>query len=137
VALGAGVPIVCAYLDHGGSCPDGLANASGLVGRNLTFHHFPAVNFTIDQPALSFTALESHLALDDLHASDPKRGFIRGGVVAEINMLVEQPLAFAFVGFPGYPQAPLGTRPQGLPAQVPARGRDRRRAGGPADGGET
>jgi choline dehydrogenase-like flavoprotein len=80
-----------------------LANGSGLVGRNLTFHHFPTVNFTIDEPARSFTALESHLALDDLHASDPRRGFIRGGVLAEINMLVKQPLAFAFIGYSGYP----------------------------------
>jgi choline dehydrogenase-like flavoprotein len=90
-------------MSRSGSFPHGLANASGLVGRNLTFHHFPAVNFTIDEPALSFTALESHLALDDLHASDPKRGFIRGGVVAEINMLVKQPLTFALLNLPGYP----------------------------------
>jgi choline dehydrogenase-like flavoprotein len=86
-----------------GSFPHGLANGSGLVGRNLTFHHFPGVNFTIAEPAMSFTGLETHAAIDDLHASDPKRGFIRGGVVAEFNMLVKQPLAYAFLGFPGYP----------------------------------
>jgi len=86
-----------------GSFPHGLANGSGLVGRNLTLHHAAAVNFTIDEPARSFAALETHVALDDLHASDPKRGFIRGGVVAEFNMLVKQPLAFAFMGYPGYP----------------------------------
>jgi len=83
-----------------GTFPHGLANGSGLVGRNLTFHHFPALTFTIDAPALSFTALESHGAFDDLHASDAKRGFIRGGVVAENNMLVKQPLAFALLGAP-------------------------------------
>jgi choline dehydrogenase-like flavoprotein len=86
-----------------GSFRHGLANGSGLVGRNLTYHHFPAVNFTIDEPALSFAGVESHVALDDLHASDPKRGFIRGGVVADFNMLMKQPLAYAFMGFPGYP----------------------------------
>ncbi len=86
-----------------GSFPHGLANNSGLVGRNLTFHHAAAVNFTIDEPARSFAALESHVAFDDLHASDPKRGFIRGGVVAEFNMLMKQPLSYAFLGLPGYP----------------------------------
>ncbi len=86
-----------------GSFPHGLANGSGLVGRNLTFHHAAAVNFTIDEPARSFAALETHVALDDLHASDARRGFIRGGVVAEFNMLVKQPLEFAILGLPGYP----------------------------------
>ncbi|HEY2385938.1 MAG TPA: GMC family oxidoreductase [Candidatus Binatia bacterium] len=90
-------------MSKSGSFPHGLANGSGLVGRNLTFHHAATVNFTIDVPALSFAALESHVALDDLHPSDAKRGFIRGGVVADFNMLVKQPLAYAFLGFPGYP----------------------------------
>ncbi len=92
-----------------GSFPRGLANGSGLVGRNLTFHHFPAFDFTIDEPALSFTGLETHLAIDDLHASDPKRGFIRGGVLAEFNMLVKQPLAFAFFSPPGPPKRSWGS----------------------------
>jgi len=90
-------------MSKSGSFPHGLANGSGLVGRNLTFHHAATVNFTIDAPSLSFAALETHVALDDLHPSDPKRGFIRGGVVADFNMLVKQPLAYAFLGFPGYP----------------------------------
>jgi choline dehydrogenase-like flavoprotein len=86
-----------------GAFPQGLANGSGLVGRNLTFHHGAAVNFFVDEPARSFAGLETHVAFDDLHASDPTRGFIRGGVVSEFNMLVKQPLAFALTGMPGYP----------------------------------
>jgi choline dehydrogenase-like flavoprotein len=81
----------------------GLANSSGLVGRNLTLHHIAAVGFTTDQAGRSFTGLHSHAAFDDLHASDPKRGFIRGGVVAEANSLTNQPLAFALVSHQGYP----------------------------------
>ena len=90
-------------MSKSGSFPHGLANGSGLVGRNLTFHHIAGVGLTIDEPARSFTGLESHVAIDDLHASDPKRGFIRGGVIAEANMPVKQPLAFVYFGFPGYP----------------------------------
>ena len=81
----------------------GLANSSGLVGRNLTLHHVAAVSFTIDAPSRSFTGLHSHAAFDDLHPSDPKRGFIRGGVVGEANSPVNQPLSFALVTHAGYP----------------------------------
>jgi len=85
------------------SFPQGLANSSGLVGRNLTYHHVGAVVFTIDEPARSFTGLHSHAAVDDLHPTDPKRGFIRGGVIGEANSPVNQPLSFALVSHAGYP----------------------------------
>lgn len=63
--------------------PDGLANGSGLVGRNLMFHIFSYVGFEL--PGLSKGALGPNgmLAVDDLHASDASRGFIRGAVMAE------------------------------------------------------
>ncbi len=86
-----------------GSFPHGLANSSGLVGHHLTLHHGAAVGFTIDEPARSYTGLHSHAAFDDLHPSDPKRGFIRGGVVAEANSITNQPLSFALVSYLGYP----------------------------------
>jgi choline dehydrogenase-like flavoprotein len=70
-------------MSKNGSFPQGLANSSGLVGRYLTLHHIAAVAFTIDETARSFTGLHSNVAFDDLHRSDAKRGFIRGGVVGE------------------------------------------------------
>ncbi len=89
-----------------GTFPQGLANSSGLVGRNLTYHHFLSVAFTIDEPAHGFTGLATHAAIDDLHASDPRRGFIRGGIVAESNVWDNQPLVYALHNHSGYP----GTR---------------------------
>ena len=86
-----------------GSFRHGLANSSGLVGRNLTLHHIAAVAFTTDEPSRGFTGLHSHAAFDDLHPSDPKRGFIRGGVVGEANSPTNQPLSFGLVTYPGYP----------------------------------
>jgi choline dehydrogenase-like flavoprotein len=86
-----------------GSFPQGLANSSGLVGHNLTLHHIAAVAFTIDASTRGVTGLHSHAAFDDLHASDPKRGFIRGGVVGEANSPTTQPLSFALVTHIGYP----------------------------------
>ncbi len=78
-----------------GKHPQGLANSSGLVGHNLTLHHIAAVGFTVDEPARSSTGLHTHIAFDDFHASDAKRGFIRGGVVGEANSAVNQPLMYA------------------------------------------
>jgi choline dehydrogenase-like flavoprotein len=86
-----------------GSSRHGLANSSGLVGRNLTLHHIAAVAFTIDEQARGYTGLHSHAAFDDLHPSDPKRGFIRGGVVGEANSPTNQPLSFGLVTHVGYP----------------------------------
>lgn len=83
--------------------PQGLANSSGLVGRNLMFHHGVGVAFTIDKPAFSYTGLETHAAIDDFHPSEPKRGFIRGGVVVEANFPARQPLLYGLMGHTGFP----------------------------------
>ena len=60
--------------------PHGLANGSGLVGRNLQFHHHPAAVGIFDEDLRGYTGFEAMAAIDDLHPSDPKRGFIHGGV---------------------------------------------------------
>jgi choline dehydrogenase-like flavoprotein len=80
-----------------GSFPQGLANGSGQVGRNLTFHHHPSALATFEEDLRAYTGFETHGAIDDLHASDPKRGFIRGGVVAELNTFTHQPIAYSLV----------------------------------------
>ena len=75
--------------------PNGLANGSGEVGRNYMFHHHPVAMGVLDEDARAYTGFEAQTAIDDLYASDAKRGFIRGGVVAEINTMTHQPIAFA------------------------------------------
>ncbi len=86
------------------SFPQGLANSSGQVGRNLTFHHFVAVHGVMDRPTQHYTGVEAQVAIDDLHPSDARRGFIRGGVITEGNPVVKQPLAYALWALPGHPQ---------------------------------
>jgi choline dehydrogenase-like flavoprotein len=88
-------------MSKSGRFPQGLANSSGQVGHHLTLHHVGAVVFTIDEPARASTGLHSHIAFDDFHPSDPKRGFIRGGVVGEANSPVNQPLMFALTTHQG------------------------------------
>jgi len=82
-------------LSSSSAFPQGLANGSGLVGRNLQFHHHPAAIGVFDEDLRGYTGFEAFTAIDDLHPSDAKRGFIRGGVVAEVNTFTHQPIAFA------------------------------------------
>jgi choline dehydrogenase-like flavoprotein len=101
-----GSPLVLLH-STSGRFREGLANSSGLVGRHLTFHHHAAARLLLDEPALGVTGIEVYRAIDDWHASDPKRGFIRGGVVAEINSFTRQPIGYAMTsqGDPGLARA--------------------------------
>jgi len=92
-------------MSKSGSFPQGLANSSGLVGKNLTFHIVPAVGFTIDEPALGVTGINGHVAVDDLHPSDAKRGFIRGGVIGEPNAGTATPMFYWALAGAGAPMA--------------------------------
>ena len=71
---------------------DGIGNGSGLVGKNLQFHHFPSAVAVFDEDMRGYTGFEGHVAFDDLHPSDSRRGFIRGGVVIEANVFHHQPI---------------------------------------------
>ncbi|MGH0035813.1 MAG: GMC family oxidoreductase [Myxococcota bacterium] len=90
-----------------GAFPHGLANSSGLVGRHLMLHHHAVVRFRTSEPTRSVTGIEAYRAVDDWHPSDASRGFVRGGVVAEVNSFTRQPLVFAFGadGLPGLERA--------------------------------
>ncbi len=63
--------------------PAGLANGSGLVGRNLMFHIFSYVGFELPEESFGAFGPAGMLSIDDFHASNAKRGFIRGAVVSE------------------------------------------------------
>jgi len=107
----AGGPVGTAHLlltSKSSSFPRGLANSSDQVGRNLTLHTGPSVSFVVDEPARGFTGLETHTGLDDWHASDARRGFIRGGVVADFNMTTKQPIMYATLGSDGNAEAKRG-----------------------------
>ena len=112
----------------------GSPTRAGSSGANLTFHLHAGAVFLMDGPARGYTGFEAQTAIDDLHPSDPKRGFIRGGVIAELNTINHQPLGWAF-NADGYPQlgARLGRAAQALPARLPALGRGGEHPRRPAD----
>jgi len=108
-------------LSTSGAFPQGLANGSGLVGRNLQFHHHPAAIGIFDEDLRGYTGFEAFTAIDDLHPSDSERGFIRGGVVAELNTFTHQPIAYSLLIEPALRGgergwgAPLKERLRGFP----------------------
>lgn len=60
--------------------PKGLANSSGLVGRNLMMHPYAAVNGLFDEPLESYLGPSGQVIHSmEFTESDPSRGFLRGG----------------------------------------------------------
>ena len=63
--------------------PNGLANGSDQVGRNLMCHIFSLVNFEMREPSLGQLGPPGNVGVDDFHPSDARRGFIGGAVMGE------------------------------------------------------
>jgi choline dehydrogenase-like flavoprotein len=59
--------------------PDGLANSSGYVGRNLMFNSHANVNAVFEHKLNDYKGVQVTRIVHDLYESDPKRGFYGGG----------------------------------------------------------
>lgn len=78
--------------------PEGLANRSGLVGKNLMFHPLTNITGVFDEP------LEGHkgptgcsIISQEFYESDPSRGFVRGYGLHSGRSV--PPLTYALGGF--------------------------------------
>ena len=59
--------------------PDGLANRSGMVGRNLMFHPLTGVAGVFDEPMKGHEGpMACSILSQEFYESDPSRGFVRG-----------------------------------------------------------
>jgi choline dehydrogenase-like flavoprotein len=59
--------------------PDGLANRSGLVGRNLMFHPYAMVTGVFDEPLEGYKGPTGCcIVSQEFYETDPARGFLRG-----------------------------------------------------------
>jgi choline dehydrogenase-like flavoprotein len=59
--------------------PDGLANSSGLVGRNLMFHPYAMVTGLFEEPLEGYKGPAGCcLMSQEFYDTDPSRGFVRG-----------------------------------------------------------
>jgi choline dehydrogenase-like flavoprotein len=58
--------------------PDGLANRSGLVGRNLMFHPYASISGVFDSPLDGSRGPVDCLWSQEFYETDLSRGFVRG-----------------------------------------------------------
>jgi choline dehydrogenase-like flavoprotein len=82
--------------------PNGLANSSGLVGRNLMWDNGSFASALFEHPLNEFKGIQVTRLIHDYYRADPKRGFYGGGGIdARFNFY---PAGFALFGMP--PDAP-------------------------------
>jgi choline dehydrogenase-like flavoprotein len=75
---GVGTPRIL-LLSKSAKFPDGLANSSGLVGKNLMLHPFPKVVGHFDEPLESWLGPSGQTIQSlQFYETDPARGFVRG-----------------------------------------------------------
>lgn len=58
--------------------PDGLANSSGLVGKNLMLHPYATAFGTFDVPLDGYRGPGNCIQSQEFYETDPSRGFLRG-----------------------------------------------------------
>jgi choline dehydrogenase-like flavoprotein len=58
--------------------PDGLANSSGLVGKNLMFHPYAAVDAVFDEELDGGKGPHKGISSHEFYEADPSRSFYRG-----------------------------------------------------------
>ena len=59
--------------------PDGLANSSGYVGRNLMFNYNPVVWAEFPEPLNEYKSVVATRVVMDFYDADPSRGYYGGG----------------------------------------------------------
>ncbi len=79
--------------------PQGLANSSGLVGRNLMWDMGSESCGLFEHPLNEFKGIQVTRLIKDYYAADPKRGFYGGGAIdARFDYY---PAGFALSALPG------------------------------------
>lgn len=63
---------------HSGRFPDGLANSSGLVGRNLMLHPYAQIRGQFDEPLDGYRGPHIGAWSMEFYETDPARDFVRG-----------------------------------------------------------
>jgi len=84
--------------------PDGLANSSGFVGRNLMFNGHAICTGYFDQPLNDFKSLQCTRIVHHFYESDPARGFYGGGGIDARPLFAATPILYALAG--GAPDEP-------------------------------
>ena len=84
--------------------PDGLANSSGFVGRNLMYNSHAAVRTLFDRQLNDFKGVQVSRIIHHFYDSDPGRGFYGGGGIDARPFMAATPLLFSLAASrPGGP----------------------------------
>ncbi len=82
------------------SHPDGLANSSGFVGRNLMFNAHGAVDGVFEHPLNDYKSVQVSRVIHDFYETDEKRGFYGGGGIDARPLWSATPIFHALQGMP-------------------------------------
>jgi choline dehydrogenase-like flavoprotein len=80
--------------------PDGLANSSGMVGRNLMFNAHSIAYGKFEHPLNEHKSIQCTRIALDYYDSDEKRGFYGGGAFDARGYLNGYPMLYALQGVP-------------------------------------
>lgn len=90
-------------LSRSGRFPNGLANGSGLVGRNVTFHEYSAAVGVYDDPVYAWAGGGYVSASTfQFYEHDPSRGFVGGGHIAVAGVGIPLPINWRLPGTPAW-----------------------------------
>jgi choline dehydrogenase-like flavoprotein len=78
--------------------PDGLANSSGFVGRNLMLNSHSLVRGTFEHRLNDFKGVQVSRMVHDFYETDPSRGFYGGGGIDARPLMAAYPLLFSLAG---------------------------------------
>lgn len=80
--------------------PDGLANSSGYVGRNLMFNAHGAVDGVFAEQLNDYKSVQVSRIIHDFYETDEKRGFYGGGGLDARPLWSATPIFHALQGMP-------------------------------------
>ena len=80
--------------------PDGLANSSGFVGRNLMHNAHSVANGVFEHPLNDYKGVQVTRIIHDFYETDEKRGFYGGGGIDARPLFSATPIFHAMVGMP-------------------------------------
>ncbi len=80
--------------------PDGLANSSGMVGRNLMFNGWSWTVGQFEQPVNAYRGIPATRVIHDFYTIDPALGFYGGGGIDSRCAADGTPIAFADYAIP-------------------------------------
>lgn len=83
------------FLSESSRFPDGLANSSGMVGKNLMFNGFSSVVGLFDEPVNGYKSIPATRVVHDYYELDSSLGFYGGGGIDGRHPSRGTPLGFA------------------------------------------